>query len=61
MTDFFNTIYVKIEGDKGEEYLSASENLLMLVDTGEHATIGIYQLVKVQEVEGIVKMIGEEK
>lgn len=52
---FPKNLYVKIEKDGSTEYFSADEMLWPLVEMGEKVKIATYQLVGVQEAQGVVE------
>lgn len=48
-------LFVKIEKDGSTEYFLADENAAALVEMGEKVKIGTYQLVGVDQAEGVAK------
>ena len=52
---FPKNLYVKIDGHKGDEFFNATSELISLVTMGEKDKIATYQLVGIQEAEGVVE------
>ena len=60
MTNFPRTLLVKVMGDGGEDdepyYIACPEDQIdTLVETGETVRIATYQLVSIEEAEGLVR------
>lgn len=49
--------FVKIEGKNGEEYLIAYGSIDCIVDSGESAKIGVYELREIVEARGSVTVV----
>lgn len=48
-------LYIKIDGNPGEEFYNASDELFHLVEMGVKVKVGVYQLVELTEAEGVVE------
>ena len=53
---FPKKLYVKIDGEKGEEFFLADSDIIGMVDVGQKVKIGVYQLVETTSAEGVVKV-----
>jgi hypothetical protein len=53
--NFPKNLYVKIDGDKPDEFFNASNDASVLAEFGEQTKIATYQLVTVQTGELIAK------
>ena len=58
---FPKKLFVKMEHTDGESYFVADADVVGLVDVGEKRKIGIYQLVEIGEIEGVVHTRGISK
>lgn len=56
---FPKKLYVKIDGEKGEQYFLADSDFIGMVDVGERVKIGIYELTKTSFVAGKAEWEGE--
>lgn len=54
---FPKKLYAKIEGKKGDEYISSYESLDSTVDAGESVKLGVYELVDTVEASGSVTVV----
>ena len=52
---FPNTLYVKIEGDDGEEYFVSDDAVINLAKIGECIRVGVYKLDDIAYAEVDVK------
>ncbi len=50
-------LFVKIEGNVGEEYYSAADEAEYLVDMGQTVKIGRYELVETSDAIGVVQIV----
>jgi hypothetical protein len=56
MAKYPKQIFVKEMSDGGEPYLNAGKSASDLAEMGEKAKVGVYQLVKTIEVEGVAQI-----
>ena len=54
---FPKKMFVKIEGNKGEEFLDPHASIDTMVDAGERARVGVYELREVVEAQGSVTVV----
>lgn len=52
---FPKRLYVKVDGDRGEEYFVADDDLYGLAEMGETTKIAVYDLVEVTEAKVMVE------
>ena len=53
---FPKKLFVKVDGDKGEEYFVADENSYRLAEMGETIKIATYELVQVEDARVMVEL-----
>lgn len=58
---FPKKMFVKIDSDSENDYFIANEDMGGMCDVGERVQIAIYQLVQIDTVEGLVKVIPPRK
>lgn len=52
---FPKTLFVKIDGNAGEEYFDAHEDMYVLCEKGDKIKIATYQLVETTEAEVVLR------
>jgi hypothetical protein len=50
-------LFVKIDGDKGEEYFAPAEKAEHLVEMGQTVKIGRYELVELSDAIGVAQIV----
>ena len=50
-------LFVKIDGNNGEEYFSPAEEAEHLVEMGQTVRIGRYELVEMSDVIGVAQVV----
>ncbi len=50
-------LFVKIEGQRGEEYFAAADKAEYLVDMGQTVRIGRYELVEQSDAMGVAQIV----
>lgn len=50
-------LFVKIDGEKGEEYFNPAEQAEHLVEMGQTARIGRYELVELSDAIGVAQIV----
>jgi len=50
-------LFVKIDGNKGEEYFSPAEQVEHLVEMGQTVRIGRYELVEISDAIGVAQIV----
>ena len=50
-------IFVKIDGDKGGEWLNAAESAEGLVEMGQATKVGRYELVEIADAIGVAQIV----
>ncbi len=50
-------LFVKIDGQRGEEYFSATDKAEYLVDMGQTVRIGRYELVEESDAMGVAQIV----
>lgn len=55
------TLFVKIDGDKGQEWFNSAERAEHLVGMGETVQIGRYELVGIHEAIGVAQIVPPKK
>lgn len=58
---FPKTLYVKVEGDAGEEFFVSDDAIIALAEIGETIRIGVYKLIETTYAEVEVKTSGSRK
>ena len=54
---FPKTLYVKVDGRPGEEYLDPHHSIDTMVDAGDTVKVAIYELKQVVEASGSVTVV----
>ena len=58
---FYKTLFVKIEGRKGEEYFSPHQRIDTTADAGESVKVGIYVLKEIVTASGSVSVVSVKR
>lgn len=54
---FPKELFVKIEGEGGQEYFDPHRSIDTMVDAGERAKVAVYKLARVVEARGAVTVV----
>lgn len=52
-----NQLFVKIDGEKNEEWFNSAEKAEHLVEMGETVKIGRYELVEIADAVGVAQIV----
>lgn len=58
---FPKQLFVKVQKDGNLEYFTADEDAYALVEMGEKIKVATYQLVEIQDAEGVASLTNRKK